>query len=366
MTKVLRKPLGNSVGRRQHMVPGDFSDAQWDAAEVDHIEALRGYRLPIQVCPRGCEHRELARRDLLTRTRPWGRVDVHTVFTFETSNCPKCGAPLVRHCTRCRREILAPAADRCQFCGLPQPWAAERRAGIERSAIRRWRPNEDGVNDPADLLFENKRGEIWVLEGDITRVKVDAVVSNDDVDGQMWSEVARAIKGAAGEHVERRAQDDTPYEIGHAWLTEAGDLPLKGIIHVALMSRHGGSGTDVVRDCLIAALDVAAEERFDSIGIAAIGSGPNAIDPTEWFNTFIRTTVEYLTDAPNLPRPHVSRISIVLVLFEPENYDRTLTALADAVLDAREDPNRWAARRRRISRKWKAARAAYRAAADRA
>ena len=254
---------------------------RWRRAEADNVDDLRGYRVPVQVCPRGCDHHELARRDLLIRTAFSGRAEMHTAFTFETTNCPECGARMARRCARCKHEILAPVVDRCRFCGLPQAWAAERRAGADRASIRLWRPEPDDVreserrvHDPALLLYRRKdRGDIWVLDGDITRLDVDAIVSNDDVDGQMWAQVARAIRVAAGEGVERLAQEGKPFRLGHAGVTAPGSLQqLKGIVHVAAMSRHGESTLDTVRECLVAALKVAAAERYESSGVAAQGT----------------------------------------------------------------------------------------------
>lgn len=74
--------------------------AQGDTEEWRKIEArndrdLHGYRMRVQVCPRGCGYHERARRDLLARTGLRGRADLHMAYTFETTNCPNCGAQLV-------------------------------------------------------------------------------------------------------------------------------------------------------------------------------------------------------------------------------------------------------------------------------
>jgi O-acetyl-ADP-ribose deacetylase (regulator of RNase III)/predicted RNA-binding Zn-ribbon protein involved in translation (DUF1610 family) len=309
---------------------------RWRRKETRQVHDLRGYRTPIQVCPRGCEYRELARRDVMTRTLLLGRVAMHAVFTFETTNCPECGARLSRRCARCNQEIFAPVADRCQFCGLPQPWAADRRPGSERGTARPWRPDPD-VNDPARPLYHARRGDVWVIEGDIARLKVDAVVSNDDVDGRMWAQVARAIKSAAGDDVERLAQQGKPFRLGHAWVTKPGALKMEGIIHVASMGRHGESRVEIVQSCLAAALDIATEQRYESIGVAAIGSGPASIDPREWFRAFACEAIAHLTGEAT---PETPRLSIVLVLFEPSEFEEDVRLLQRAIWDA------WIAARR--------------------
>jgi O-acetyl-ADP-ribose deacetylase (regulator of RNase III) len=310
---------------------------RWQMFEYRRDEDLHGYRTPIQVCPRGCEYHELARREVVARTRITGRAATHVAFRFEITNCPKCGAQLARACPRCERDIVAPLAALCHFCGLPQPWASERRAGIERASLLRWSKDDDRANAPADPLYttDGEHGGVWVIEGDVVQLNVDTVISDNDVDGQMWAQVARAIKIAAGEGVERLAQEGKPFKLGDAWWTSAGNLrQMRGIIHVASMDRNGGSKLEIVRDCLAAAFIRAGEHQCESIGVAAIGSGPASISLSKWSRTFAGVAVKHLEEmaqkrnakeaeakAVDLPP-----LSIVLVLFEPADFaaDRAL------------------------------------------
>ncbi|HSK48360.1 MAG TPA: macro domain-containing protein [Coriobacteriia bacterium] len=317
---------------------------------LSQYELFHGYRTAIQVCPRGCGFHERARRDLIVRTGLSGKAKVIATNSFETSNCPQDGAKLVSNCARCERPVFAPVVDRCQFCGVPQPWAKERRAGVERSSLRRWRPepdsvpeNERQVHDPAELLYTSKvslaggnerRADVWVLDGDIVRLAVDAVVSNDDVDGQMWSQSARSIKDVAGEGVERLAQEGKPFRLGHAWVTTAGDLrQMKGIIHVASMSRYGKSSIDTVRKCLVAAFRLAAHKEYTSVGLTAFGTAPATIKMHEWFEVFAETTVDFLSD-PERQDERPADFAIVLALLGPQKLEKNIEELRGAFHDA--------------------------------
>lgn len=320
-----------------------FRHWRWKRAEGRNVARLAGNRTPIQVCPRGCEFRELARRDLLTKTRWGGRSIVHLAFSFETTNCPECGAALARKCGRCNHDILAPAANLCQFCGLPQPWATERRTGAERADLRAWWPDAQDMdefkghaNDPALALYKSfDRGDLWIIEGDLAHLEVDAVISNDDVDGRMWAQVARAIKSAAGEGVERLAQEGKPFPLGHAWMTPAGGLrQMKGIIHVASMSRRGKVDLEVIRRSLGAALEVAAKEGYASLGVAPIGSGPTTIDPVTWYRMFAEVVVEHFSGRTPVVAGGSSKLSIVLVIFEPLDFQLEVKRMQVAVFDA--------------------------------
>jgi O-acetyl-ADP-ribose deacetylase (regulator of RNase III) len=318
--------------------------------ELGQYEVLYGYRTAIQVCPRGCGFYERARRDLIVRTGLSGRARVSATNSFETRNCPRDGARLVSSCARCERPVFAPVVDRCQFCGVPQPWATERRAGAERASLRLWHPEPDSVpdderrvHDPAEPLYlseavtadgTRKEADVWVIDGDIVRLAVDAVVSNDDVDGQMWSQSARSIKDAAGEGVERLAQEGKPFRLGHAWTTTAGDLrQMKGIIHVASTSRYGSSTIDTVRKCLMSAFRLATKRQYASIGLTAFGTDPAAIKQHEWFEVFAEITVDFLTD-PEIWEELPANFSIILVLLGPRNFEKDTEKLRLAFDDA--------------------------------
>jgi O-acetyl-ADP-ribose deacetylase (regulator of RNase III) len=241
--------------------------------------------------------------------------------------------------------VFAPVVDRCRFCGLPQPWATERRSGAERGDLRAWLPpdadeqREDHkvrANDPASLLYaSDDRDSLWIIEGDVALLEVDAVISNDDVDGRMWSQVARSIKNGAGEGVERLAQEGKPFPLGHAWWTTAGGLrQMKEIIHVASMSRRGKSDLKIVRKSLVGALNLAEERGHRSLGVAAIGSGPSTIDPNAWYRMFAEVVVEHFSVRAAAEEEAPPSLDIVLALFEPSDFDREVQKMGAAVARA--------------------------------
>jgi O-acetyl-ADP-ribose deacetylase (regulator of RNase III) len=162
------------------------------------------------------------------------------------------------------------------------------------------------------------------------RLAVDAVISNDDVDGQMWSQSARSIKDAAGEGVERLAQEGKPFRLGYAWTTTAGELrQMKGIIHVASMSRYGKSSIETVRECLAAGFRLAAKKEYASVGVTAFGTAPAAIEMREWFEVFADTAVDFLGD-PARQEDQPAGFAIVLVLLGPQEFERDVKQLRAA------------------------------------
>jgi O-acetyl-ADP-ribose deacetylase (regulator of RNase III) len=279
----------------------------------------------VQVCPRRCRY-ETARRDLITRAALSGRVIVRVAYSFETTNCSVCGSPFIATCSRCEKPVLAPVVDRCEFCGLPHPWAIERRAAATRSQPRQWLP-ESATSAAATLIKDiPDSGRLFAIDGDVTTFAVDAVVSNDDVEGRMWAAVSSSIKTVAGYDVERDSVGRGPYQLGSAWFTYAGNLPIKGIIHVAAMDRRGkNNGLETIEQCVGSALKEARKRGMRSLALPAVGTGPNAISLEAWLRQISRVVVTHLRKnlGPSL--------DVLFVLYEPEDFPSLAATLTKAV-----------------------------------
>jgi O-acetyl-ADP-ribose deacetylase (regulator of RNase III) len=315
-------------------------ERSWQKRLAELKAATGEDRMRVQVCPRGCSY-QLGRRDLVTRTRLSGKADIRVEYAFETSNCPKCGTIFQRECGRCQRPIFVPVSDRCEFCGLLQPWASERRATALRSQPRQWRPVEDsdarpGNPSPAVLLGRpSATTELLAIEGDITSFDIDAVISDDDMDGRMWASVASSIKSVAGADIERDSVSRGPYPLGSAWFTYGGNLPASGIIHVAAMDHKGRSnGLDTIRMCIESGLAEALRRGMQSVALAAIGTWPQNIALGPWPQAIPLET--WLEEIP----PEIVRIlrgvtdrklAVLLVLFQPDDF-KSLTDLLQAAV----------------------------------
>jgi|GEM_PF-729496 len=113
-----------------------------------------------------------------------------------------------------------------------------------------------------------------MIDGDLTALLVDAIVSPDDGDGQMYSYLASTIKLQAGEEVEEESVDSGPLRPGSAWYTTAGALDhLKGIIHVAMTESDGKAEFDNEKLCVRSAYAEAKAKSLESFGVAAFGPG---------------------------------------------------------------------------------------------
>lgn len=275
----------------------------------------------------------MARRDLVARTRLSGHVRVRINYTFETSNCRICGSLFLRECGRCHSRVFAPVTDRCENCGLPHPWAADRLAATRRAQPRQWRPGSK-TNSPALLLAEDLPGQIYVIQGDVTTFVVDAVVSNDDVAGRMWAAVASSIKAAGGPDIETESVSWGPYPLGTAWVTDGGGtLRARKVIHVAAMDRQGMShGIPTIQACVRAALNKANEEQVNSLAVATIGTGTQAIALKKWLERVSAEIVSFLRAEGR------QDLDVLLVLYETSDFESAVTQLRLEIAKARTVP----------------------------
>ena len=115
--------------------------------------------------------------------------------------------------------------------------------------------------------------EIKIVKGDITALKVDAIVNAANNELVMGGGVAGAIKRKGGQNVEDEAVKKGPIEIGEAVATSAGKLLAKFVIHAATMGMNFKTDEIKVRNSCRNSLKVAEELKISSVAFPALGCG---------------------------------------------------------------------------------------------
>lgn len=115
--------------------------------------------------------------------------------------------------------------------------------------------------------------EIKIIQGDITELKVDAIVNAANNKLVMGGGVAGAIKKKAGKAIEDEAVGKGPIKIGEAIATSAGNLPVRYVIHAATMGMDFETNEIKIRDSCKNALKLAEELKIKSIAFPALGCG---------------------------------------------------------------------------------------------
>jgi len=136
--------------------------------------------------------------------------------------------------------------------------------------------------------------KITIKKGDITELKVDAIVNAANSYGYMGGGVAGAIKRKGGIRIEQEAVEKAPMPIGHAVLTTAGLLKAKHVIHAATMEQPS-SLTDVnnVKEATRASLECADENKLKVIAMPGLGTGVGDVPKDEAAKAIIKVILNF-------------------------------------------------------------------------
>jgi len=115
--------------------------------------------------------------------------------------------------------------------------------------------------------------EIEVVEGDITKLELDAITNAANTDLRHGGGVAGAISRAGGPSIQAESDGLAPIELGAAVATGGGDLPARWVIHAATMHLGGPTSAGAIRAATASALRVADELGARSLALVAFGTG---------------------------------------------------------------------------------------------
>ena len=175
-------------------------------------------------------------------------------------------------------------------------------------------------------------GALTVIRGDITTVKVDAVVNaaNNALSG--GGGVDGAIHAAAGPTVLRECQaiidEEGPCATGSAVVTSAGDLPAKWVIHTVgpIWEHHGPvASATLLSDCYTSSLDAAANVGATSVAFSAISTGVYGFPKELAAPIAVSAIASWFEE--NLDNSTMR--AVILVCFDEYNFQVTQQAISD-------------------------------------
>lgn len=155
-----------------------------------------------------------------------------------------------------------------------------------------------------------------ILQGDITKLKVDAIVNAANNELTPGCGVCGAIFGAAGcsqlEWACRAAGGHC--ETGQAVLTDGFALPARYVIHtVGPIWRGGGQGeAKLLRECYLSSLRLAVQHDCRSVAFPLISSGIYGYPRGEAIQIALAAIREFL---------ETRDLAVTLVLYDRETYE---------------------------------------------
>jgi O-acetyl-ADP-ribose deacetylase (regulator of RNase III) len=161
--------------------------------------------------------------------------------------------------------------------------------------------------------------DLAVVDGDITKLEVDAIANAANDHLWMGAGVAGAIKRAGGEEIEREAVSKGPVEVGTAVATGGGRLPARHVVHGAVMGQDLRTSAELIAKTTRSCLEVADEVGAESLALPAFGTGVGGFPLAECARIMVGAAREY--------QPRSLR-KVVFAVFGDQARDAFETALA--------------------------------------
>lgn len=159
--------------------------------------------------------------------------------------------------------------------------------------------------------------EIKIIQGDITDLRVDAIVNAANNKLVMGGGVAGAIKRKGGKIIEDEALKKGPIKIGGAVSTSAGSLPAKYVIHAATMGMDFKTDEEKIRNSCANALKEAERLKLTSIALPALGCGVGGFPEIGAAKIMAQEVFRHIW----FDFPKTSLKEIIFVLFDKSAYD---------------------------------------------
>jgi len=160
---------------------------------------------------------------------------------------------------------------------------------------------------------------IELIRGDITKMKVDAIVNaansslmgGGGVDGAIHHTGGKKILEECMEYVKNHGRLPT----GEAMITSGGNLPAKFVIHTVGPVWNGGNNNEeaLLRNAYRNSLELASEEGLKTIAFPNISTGVYQFPKNRAAEIAVNTVKEFLQLTPLIGK-------VCFVCFDEENY----------------------------------------------
>lgn len=169
-------------------------------------------------------------------------------------------------------------------------------------------------------------GRLQIIQGDITRQSVDAIVNAANCSLLGGGGVDGAIHRAAGPELLAECRTLGGCETGKAKITLGYKLPAKHVIHTPGPVWHGGSRgeAELLASCYRSCLTLASENGCATVDFPSISTGVYHFPLEKASKIAVNTILEYLKDHPEIER-------VRMVCFDANTAKHYGAALAEAV-----------------------------------
>ena len=158
---------------------------------------------------------------------------------------------------------------------------------------------------------------VEVIQGDITKLKVDAIVNAANTSLLGGGGVDGAIHIAAGQELEFECRMLNGFKVGEAKITKGYKLPAKYIIHTVGPVWRGGETNEEFKlaNCYWNSLILAKENGIKTIAFPAISTGIYGFPFEKASEIAIKEIIEFLKENNEIEK-------VFLVCFTDNNYEQ--------------------------------------------
>jgi len=139
-----------------------------------------------------------------------------------------------------------------------------------------------------------KNTEIKLFQGDITTLKVNAIVNAANSRFWMGGGVAGAIKRKGGSVIEKEAVAQGHKSVGEVVVTGAGNLSAKYVIHAVVMEQDLVTNGEIIGKATLNTLKKAEELGLGSLVFPAFGTGVGRFPFKECAKIMLKETFDFL------------------------------------------------------------------------
>jgi O-acetyl-ADP-ribose deacetylase len=166
------------------------------------------------------------------------------------------------------------------------------------------------------------RFTIELAKGDITGLRVDAIVNAANTQLILGSGVAGAIRSRGGPSIQQECNKLAPINTGEAVITGGGNLLAKWVIHSAGPIYHQYTpekAKELLEDAVLNSLNFIREKNLKSIALPAISAGVYGFPARKCAEIMMNACFKYIEKYSD-PESTIL-VKIILCLYGQDMYD---------------------------------------------
>jgi len=168
--------------------------------------------------------------------------------------------------------------------------------------------------------MKDLRKIIDLQKGDITKLKVDAIINAANSSLLGGSGVDGAIHEAGGQSIREQCKEIISRlgkcNVGQSVITKAGDLPSKYVIHTVGPIWYGGKRNEKnqLEDSYRNSLQLAVENNCKTIAFPNISTGIYRFPKDEAAKIAVETVIKFITTTDKIEK-------VIFICFEDDNFN---------------------------------------------